>query len=268
MSKQFVYDFLILTPTYNRAQFLQPIMEQLIEEANRWNFSVHHIIMDDASDWRNHDYKNLVRRLPEKKANKGRKYSAEHIRNTRNLGREMFWKTWDTMVKRAQKFKWHHCIAIPDDHELCNDFLYRVREAFVKVRGKDSKAVAMNILVNALFSWHMNRFVDGAFICNRNFFYAQGWTVYKVGLDWLNIVGWNKNRPPSSGVGKQMSEKLSRHAEFRIAKVRDVSYLQPVRCNSRMFPPEQYPRRPKWWGNDNFIDKEPPCDSDLSVTAE
>jgi len=159
------------------------------------------------------------------------------------------------MLKRAQKFKWHYCVAIPDDHTPCKNFLYRIREDFRAIQKKDRSAVAMNIIVNATASWYKNRFVDGAFICTQNFFYALSWKVERVGPDWLNSTFWNKNRPPSSGVGKQMSERLSVHAQYRIARVRNVSYLEPMKCNSRMYPPEKYPKRPKWWGNDNFIDK-------------
>jgi len=253
-----VYDYCILTPTFNRSELLEAVVAQLQAEAKEKSFRVVHCIVDDGSDQRHHPYASLVKAW----AKPGYHFVLE--RNAKNLGRRQFWKTWNVLLRMIKSEGWKYAIAMPDDHTLCKDFLSRVRAEFERLIQKaDVQAVAMNILVQSQRNWQRNRFVDGAFICRRMFFDCLKWKVHPVEAPWFDSPRAQERQcksknPISSGVGKQMTDRLAVHNRYRIARVRNVSFLTPMRTQSVMFPPAKYPRRPRNWGlsRSNFIDND------------
>ena len=251
-----MYDFCILTPTFNRSKELEMIINQLQGEGEKHGFSVLHCIVDDGSDWRFHPYKTMKSRMASPQ------YHVVCERNFKNFGRGWFWRTWNALMKMAQGREWRYAIAIPDDHVPCLDFLLRTSGHFESLfRESDKAAVAMNILVQSKKNWKRNRFVDGAFICKREFFDCLNWKLNPVDAAWFDRSGPRKvpyaqRTPASSGVGKQMTDRLAVHQKWRIARVRNVSFLLPMEVHSVMFPPDIFPKRPKAWGlgSSNFID--------------
>jgi hypothetical protein len=257
-------DIVILMPTFNRLPQVAKIVEQLQQEAHEHELRVFHILQDDSSDWRrgHHPYKEWV------KENETMLYKFVYTRNPKNYGRKAFWKTWNgiiTMAKTLQYGKkyqktpaggWRYAIAIPDDHEPCKNFLYRVQGHFELIQRRDPQAVCMNLLVTAKRNWHRNRWVDGCFICTPKFFDALKWKVNPTPGTWFDRD--TKRNPASSGVGKQMTDRLAWNPNYRIARCRNVSYLTPMKTPSVMYPPDLHPKRPKHWGlsRQNFIDRE------------
>ena len=246
-----MFDFVILTPTYNRSTEFKLIAAQLTAELHRINMTALHCILDDGSE-SYHNYKKVAQDLQTKK------YRIICKRHARNLGRDNFWRTWDTLIKMARPEKWKYCIAIPDDHILCSKFLKRISSDFEALKKQDRLAIAMNILVNSKRNWNMNRFIDGAFICDRKLFDCIGWSIAPIHSSWFEQVSSKSFRtcPPSSGVWKQISQRISKNQNWRIGAVKNISYLKPMDCNSAMFPKSKFPNRPKVWGLNNFIDKE------------
>lgn len=247
-----MFDFIILTPTYNRSGEFVQVATQLRNETGKLGVTTLHCVLDDGSELK-HNYKKVVHNL------QTRKYRTKYRRHPYNLGRDRFGKTWHNLIEMARYEKWKYCIGIPDDHILCKNFLRKVSIKFEKVKRIDRIAIAMNILVNSKSNWGMDRFVDGGFICERRFFDCLDWNIATVPRLWLDQKGSRsfKTKPPSSGVWKQISQRLSRNQNWRIGKVQNVSYLKPMDCPSVMFPKDRYPNRPFKWGLNNFIgDKE------------
>jgi hypothetical protein len=245
-----MYDFIVLTPTYNRSTELKKVATQIRNESVKSSVTVMHCILDDGSDTTEHNYTDMLQSLQTKK------YRIKYKRHGHNLGRDKFWKTWDNLIKIAKGEKWRYCIGIPDDHILCKRFLSRVSLAFEIAKKVDKISIAMNILVKSRKNWNMNRFIDGAFICDRQLFECLEWTLAPINSAWFEQTK-SKNfkiHPPSSGVWKQVSQRVSRNQSWRIATVKDISYLKPMDCPSAMFPESKFPKRPRVWGLDNFVD--------------
>ena len=251
-----MHDFCILTPTFNRADQLAKVIDALQQGAAKRGFSVLHCLVDDGSKGKQGQY----RRMMGARTNDSYRFVLEE--NFKNFGRTGFWKTWNKLMAMAKAHDWENAIAMPDDHMPCEDFLFRVRSHMDALRRtKDGRAVAMNILVKSRRNWQRNRFVDGAFICKRVFFECLNWKMQQVGATWFDTTDVRnrlrkKANPPSSGVGKQMTDRMALHQKWRIARVRDVSFLLQMDTQSVMFPPKAFPERPLLWGigRANFID--------------
>jgi hypothetical protein len=220
------------------------IVEQLKEEARRKKYSILHILVDDASDWREgfHPYEKLSKEWS------GKDYEVVHKRLRTRHRKELFWKTWTILLQRAMSYEFGHAIAIPDDCLLCEDFLTRSRNGLEKKRKSDESVVAMNLRASSITNWGLSRWVDGAFTATRDFFEVLNWKMVRVPR--------TRQKTRGSGVGKQMSERLRDNKEYQIAVVRDVSFIKPRYQNtqSKMFPPQDYPQRKLKWGRQNFID--------------
>jgi hypothetical protein len=252
-----MYDFIILMPTFNRSSFVEAIVKQLKQEAKECGYTILHCLADDGSDFRFHPYKELAKKWSEPY------YRIQHERNFKNFGRKGFWKTWNVLFGMAQKEEWQYAIALPDDCVLCIDFLGRVSAHFEAIyKNRDGRAVAMNLRVSAKRNWLKNRWVDGAFVARREFFQVLDWKMKPVAGTWFDGTSRNRN-PASSGVGKQMSDRMAASQQYRIARVRNVSFIKTTGADSVMFPRDQFPRRKTSWGLHNFIDDADKKDSDL-----
>jgi len=244
-----MFDFCVLIATFNRSKQFKAVVSQIQEAAARRSFAVVYCVVDDGSDQKVHPYASLIKKWQQEG------YQVRFDRNCRNFGRVGFWRTWNLLMQTAKKEKWEYAVALPDDHILCDDFLFRVKRAFELLwKGKDVTAVAMNILVRSKRNWGRNRFVDGAFICRRVFFDCLKWKLFPI--DPVRFGKSGAEMCISSGVGRQMTDRLAVNQKYRIARVRDVSFLKPMRVQSVMFPPDKFPQRPENWklGNSNFID--------------
>jgi len=246
-----MYDFCILTPTFNRYEFLRKISIQLQAEAIENKVSIVHIIIDDSSDPKLYPYQDNIINW------NARRYRIIYKKNPRNYGRNEFWKTWNRLMNAARGLRWRWIITIPDDHYLCNKFFVVIREAYLREKAMDPSIWAMNILVKNLKNWGTDRYVDGAFIAERSFFDSFGWKINPPPNSWWRSEVLPKKEiinPKGSGVGMVMSYKPSIFQNKRIAIVKNVSFLKPMDIPSVMFPPERWPNRSKYWGLSNFID--------------
>ena len=111
-----MFDFVIFTPTYDRAEMFTSIATQLRKEALSNKLRVCHIVVDDGSDFRKHRYQEICKKLGIREKNR---YNILYSRNYVNFGKAWFYKTWNVMLKQAKELKFSYLIAMPDDHSDC-----------------------------------------------------------------------------------------------------------------------------------------------------
>lgn len=248
-----ISDIVVLTPTYNRLPLLKDVCRHLVMEAGFEKKSVHHIILDDCSDVERHPYAAELSRF------RSRYYSYSLLRTEENCGRFDFHKVWNLLMDAARREKWDLAIAIPDDDLLCRSFLRRTVAMFRHEQRIDRAVCCMNIAAVNLYNWRMDRWIDGAFICDRRFFDALDWDC-SIPSDWFGEPGPTKEQKAAGlsaygyCAGWVMSKKLQNSTKAKIAPVRDVSFIKPRRVPSAMFPASAFPKRPILWGRENFID--------------
>ena len=123
-----MFDFAILTPTYNRCNFCKLLVDRLIFETNQHKFKVRHIIVDDAST---ENYRDMLSQYPNQKY-----YSYQYTRLKRNNGKHLFWKTYNILFSQLKLLQFKYAYLTSDDMLLCNNFLIRTRKAFQSIRRK------------------------------------------------------------------------------------------------------------------------------------
>lgn len=251
-----MYDFCIITPTYNRLNLLFDEVKQIHEEAERMNYQIVHCILDDGSDPQKHPYLDVVPSWRTKN------YIPIFKRHDENFGRIRFWKTWQDLIVMAKKQVWRYAIAIPDDVFLCRDFMTRSRDSFILAKEEEGGIpCVMNLRP---FSLNGKRWIDGAFICEEEFFGLTEWKLSEPNSKILREDESQKKKeyPRGSGVGYLMTKGSLAKKPGAIARLKSVSFLKARDVPSVMFPENEYINRPRIWGLQNFIDDMEPSIKD------
>jgi len=238
------FDYLILTPTYNRASMLVDLISQVQEESERTRHKVCHIIIDDGSD----DSQNYPDRMLECKRPR---YVIKYIRLRKNHGRDGFWQIYTSLFERAREVRFDYAIGLADDMVLCRDFLRRSERYFRWCQDQDQRVCCVNLFSRFPTNWGTARYVDGIYFCDRTFFEALQWRIRPISPE--RFEGSKKRSHRSSGVHQQITRRLS--GSRSIAPVSGISYVRPRRAESVMFPASRFPDRPPsapW--ECNFID--------------
>lgn len=125
-------------------------------------------------------------------------------------GREHYWKVWNRILADARDSEWDYFLALPDDFTPAVRFpirqavalmwAYPEIDALVPVvdkRGRGPCWVAVDPVRHGSVLWRTG-WIDGCFICHRNFLQELNWE-----LPAMSPNHFNTNQ--SSGVGKWMS---------------------------------------------------------------
>lgn len=236
-----IFDFIILTPTYNRVKELGEMIEQLSSDVLANGYKCLHIIVNDASV---QDYNPLLRK------HRANHYSIRQVRLQENHGRERFWITYNRLIREAKNFRWKYAIATADDFAVCKDFFNRVVRHFEFLKKQEPAICCMNLYNRHPKNWKTTRWEDGFYICDRRFFEALGWRIERIPSS-----RFRNGNGCSSGVHQQITHRLLKHKRASIAPAPGVSYaIERQGLCSQMFPPDRFPDRkwPEW--DCNFID--------------
>jgi len=238
-------DYLILTPTYNRAQYLMKILRHLAEEAGRRSYKCLHIIQDDCSQEGKEAYRQIRDGWQREFAPW---YLIECSRWSQNHGKLRFWETLNRLYANVRLHNARYVVQIPDDGMPCKDFLTRTAEHFERLKQRDARVCAMNILCTLLMNWGSQRYLDNAMIADQRFFEAIGYQLH-------NCSAKHRVSPQSgSGTGMQVTHRILERSDVRVAPCQDVSYLRLMDTPSVMYPPEKLKTRPAVWWRENFVD--------------
>lgn len=231
------FNFVILTPTYNRSALLDKQLAQLTLEAQRLREPILHIIIDDGSDL-TQNYETIINRYRTTPY-----YTIDYRRLDRNHGRDEFWKTCNALYSVASHTVFDYAVMTADDLELCRDFLKRIRQNFKFFQKQDRSCVCMNIFPRWPQNWtKTGRYEDGAFIATRQFFEAFHWRLEPISKDRWN--GDLSSRYLSTGVHHQITIRLEK-SRYNIAPVAGISFVRTRPCGSALFPEDKFPGRAK-----------------------
>ena len=229
------FNFVVITPTYNRAAFLETQLRHLAAEAQGLRERVLHIIVDDGSD-PTQDYDSIIRRY------RGLDfYKIDYQRLNRNHGRDEFWRVCNHLFAKARSVQFEFAVMTADDLELCRDFLKRIRTNFKFLIRQDAHCACMNIFSRWPANWDI-RYEDGAFIATRRFFEAFQWQVQPIPK--RRWEGDRSQKYLSTGVHQQITNRLKK-SRFNIAPATGISYVRTRECESALYPEGRFPGRAK-----------------------
>lgn len=225
------------------------MLSQLSAEAEQSSIRCLHIIVDDCSDNKS-EYQAIV-----DKSNSPH-YQIRLLRNMIRLGREGFWRTWNSLFEAAKRIRFQMAICLADDMILCDSFLIRSMNLLRFSCEQDARCCAVNLMSLHPFNWGTNRWIDGAFIASTAFFHAIQWRINQIRPD-----RWQGERMAiSSGVWQQVTRRLAA-TRYRIAPVCGLSLaMSRQSVDSQMFPRERFPDRKETefrWAC-NFVGDLPP----------
>lgn len=236
-----MYDFIILTPTFNRCKILQLMIDQLIPEINKHKFKVKHIIVDDAST---ENYSDMLKQYQKEKY-----YSYQYMRLKENNGKHLFWKTYNILFSQLKPLQFKFAYITSDDMLLCKNFLIRTRENFQSIRRKEPNTVCLNLWFDYSKKWKFDRWEDGFIIVTRDFFEALDWKITPISLK-----RWKKKSNLSSGVHAQISSRFHK-SKYQLSKFQNISYVKHRNVDSVMYPKIKSKRKARFGlGMKNFID--------------
>lgn len=219
---------------------MRRVCDALAKDARSSLLRVIHVVLDDGSKQGVSDYKALERAYS--RVTPSTPYQVVMLRNPQNNGVRGFWRTLNTLFAYAKSTHYQYVISMPDDCMPCDRFFERVTAHFERLREEDPRIVAMNIGCCMLRNWGTCRFVDEAYIATRQLFEALNFELESIGKMGSK---WTDNFRCGSGTGNQMTQRMLKCKEYRIAPCQDVSYLNPVVVPSVMFNRGKKER--VWW---------------------
>lgn len=229
------YDFIILTPTYNRPEILNLLINQINKMID--GYKIYHVIVNDGS---NRNYDNTIKNFK-----KHKNYSVRYIKIKKNNGKEYFWKIYNILFTELKKLSFDYAYVTSDDMLLCNDFFNRTKEQFLKVRKKESNVVCMNLFFDCKEKWKTRRWEDGFVIAVKQYFDVLNWEIDKI-----PISRWIGKPHLSSGVHQQITEKFKK-SKYNLAEFNNISFVTHRNVTSVMFGPDKKKHREM----KNFIDR-------------
>jgi len=206
----------IIITTYNRPQMLKNLLSDIFKYVKGYNLSID--ITDDGSS---QNYK-LVHSFIKRKSEKEPKIFSyiKYYRNNENQGKKGYWLTINSIFDRIRKTNADYYFMLPDDVRLDKDFFNKAINIYEQIN--DNKKICLNLLLDkgrkGKSCWtnfipkekkfgHIKVYLTGwndlCFIANRNFFEQLNFRIDRISRE-----RWNENAILSSGVGKQISERL------------------------------------------------------------
>ena len=142
------------------------------------------------------------------------------VKGEQYFGKSRYWMLIDKLFKLIKNRDFDYAIQIPDDIRLVDEFFSKAIDLYESINSHN--IACLNILQDKRTSLPMwtpveqedigavlkTGWVDMCYIARKNFFEALEYTIYRVALSWAG----DPNK--SSGVGKQISERLYKHLNF------------------------------------------------------
>jgi len=225
---------LVVTPTRNRVPQLERQLKQLKPMALQGPWYVEHLVINDGSFEYITEYRLLRERFHE-----GNRYRMWYFRYQSPHGRDRYWQMWNDILTWIRERAFTYCIVLADDLMLCPNFLNNAVRYLQWHRNHSARYHCANLFARFPKNWGTTQYVDGAFICTRQFWDDLEWIIEPV--DKMRF----KRRPfVSSGVWQQVTHRMAK-GRVQIAPLVPVSLVKPQECDSIMFNPQEFARRRK-----------------------
>ena len=185
------YDAVVIISSYNRFEKLYRILKQLHEQETKYKIKI--IIYNDGSS--DCSYEKILENYP----------NIDYISCEINNGKYKYWETITTLLKKASQYISHVLIQIDDDFILCDDFINELIDKFFEGKEINNKNVAIHYHITGSgerCKWG----IDGGTLFDSNFLVKINYNI-----DAISENRWKYNSEISSGVWKQVSEKMRRY---------------------------------------------------------
>ena len=214
-SEDIDYDVVIIIPSKDRYDYLVNILNKL-NEPSKYTYKI--IILNDASNDKRYEnlkeFENLT-----------------YLKNETNLGKHGYWITINKLLSESWKYLFRFLLQIDDDFELCDDFLDKVVDEFIKNKTENKKIVSLDYRL-------MNGGIDERWGCGIN--WVDGGGLYDY--NFLNTINfkidtiykdrWKKNPTISSGVWAQVSKKIN-SLNLKVYKTKEP-FIKQIECETQM----------------------------------
>lgn len=209
-------NIIVFITTYNRSSELKNTLESLCSDKdffkqNNVEIEVH----DDKSD-KEHAVKNIKT---------CRVFGARYFAISKNRGKENFWLTHRKFIQGLKSRKFDYVFSLQDDYEYEDNFFSKAVKIFSAIKKHDNRIICLNLQDNRIGQKYWNTklgkanellvvnnisaykvgWVDCVYLANRDFFKMLDFTVKPI-----NKNRWKRNKKKSSGVGQNMSEKITK----------------------------------------------------------
>lgn len=175
--------YVYIIPSYNRFDKLI----ELIEIIFNFNYKNEIIILNDGSD----DERYKLLKFYDKRLT--------YLENGKNLGKEGYWITVNKLFYELSKREFSHFIMLNDD--LIPDFNFETKLNIFINNENILRLFTPNNLIN-LKNWDYPNWIDGIFCSPKKFLELINYQIDPIFL--------KKSKSKSSGVGKQLTEKLNK----------------------------------------------------------
>ena len=210
----------LLITTYNRPDLLLALLRNI--ESEKYNHTISLLIVDDCST---KNYSKVYSYL-----DKNWRNHFDYFKTDINYGKKDYWQLINFAYNILQKHSFDYLIQLPDDVLLVKDFFDKAIETFDVI--PDHKKACLNILNdysrNGKSMWTNQEvkdlnfsgtdllktgWVDMCFISSKNYLRFLDFKIDPINHS------WSKNKHLSSGVGKQISQRLV-SSGYRIYQVK------------------------------------------------
>lgn len=202
--------------THNRTGPLRRLLRQIREQERRSDVALSILLYDDATEGEA-EMERIVKTY----------FRAKDVwfRFEERQGKQGFWRVWNRMLSDLKSRHFDLWFALQDDFVLDDHFFHKAIKTWRALRRYDADAVALNPLVakgsegenrwtghrpkrvrlDAHRSvWH-SQWIDCHLIAEKSFARALEYKIRPI-----DPARWAANQKLSSGVGRQMSIRLSR----------------------------------------------------------
>lgn len=193
------YDYCVVITTYDRPEMLKKLLQDI--KKNTKNKNVLTIVFDDGSPT-TFDYAS---------------YDIKYIKYVNNYGKKNFWKLIDDTFKYIQNIEAKYYFYLQDDVRMADNFFDTAVSVYESIPDK-SKICLSTLTVEAQVNgpkftretpvWHdqyiKTQWCEFFFMAERAFFEKLNYEIFLI-----DESRWQKNELLGSGVGQQISERLT-----------------------------------------------------------
>jgi glycosyltransferase involved in cell wall biosynthesis len=191
------YDFCIVITTYEREDMLKQLLEDIFKYTE---YKMYVVVFDDGSK-RTYDLS---------------KYDVKYIKYVKNNGLKNLWRVINDAFKFIGKIDAKYYFYLQDDLRLKKNFFEESIRIFEKI--DDDKKICLELRTDQrttrpnwtaiepkiIDEYIHTQWVELDFICKYNFFESLNFKINPIPMS-----RWDKNPHNSSGVGQQISVRLS-----------------------------------------------------------
>ena len=213
MLQKVKYDIMIIISSYNRYDMLTDLLNKLNNQDSIYSSKI--IVNDDySSDIRynslNQDFANVT-----------------FLRSPINKGKDKYWQTMNELLAEVKKYDFDYVLTIPDDFDICDNFLDLLIEEHKSAKEIDPQVVCTSYAnISKIKRWGLPHWMDGDSIFDKKFFEKINFTI-----DTIKPSGKNEG----SGVWKQISQKINTF-KFKIHKPKNIFITHLGHTDSKMHP--------------------------------